>query len=173
MKYLLPLLVVWTLVLNGCSGEKESDEIVKSDQNEKLAHRFHMDIFQEGKMDVADEILSPNFVNHFPGNPPEMQRGPDGMKRLAVALRTAFPDMQIIHDDVITQGDKVIIRWSMTGTQDGELFGVPPTGKSVSITGIDIFRVDAGKIVELWQNWDQMGMMQQLGVIPAAEESGE
>ena len=173
MKYLLPLLIVWALVLNGCSEEKKSDEIEGSKQNEALAHRFHMDIFQAGKMDVADEILSPNFVNHFKGIPPEMQHGPDGVKRYAVALRTAFSDMQIIHDDVITQGDKVIIRWTSTGTQDGDMFGIPPTGKSMSITGIDIFRIEEGKIIELWQNWDQMGIMQQLGLIPAAEQSGE
>ena len=137
-----------------------------SAENEALAHRFHMDIFQRGEMDAADEILSPDFVNHFTGNPPEMQRGPEGVKRLATAIRTAFPDAQITHHDTMVQEDKVIVRWSMTGTHDGDMFGVPPTGKPVNITGIDIFRISGGKIVELWQNWDQMGMMQQLGVVP-------
>ncbi len=140
-----------------------------SAENEALAHRFHMDIFQEGRMEVADEILSTDFVNHFPGNPPEMRRGPEGVKRLAEAIRGAFPDAKITHHETITEGDKVTLRWSMTGTQDGEMFGVPPTGKSVNITGIDIFRIASGKIVEMWQNWDQMGMMQQLGVIPGPE----
>jgi steroid delta-isomerase-like uncharacterized protein len=79
----------------------------------------------------------------------------------------AFPDRKITHHDTIAHGDKVLIRWSMSGTQEGELMGIPATGKSVTITGFDYFRLADGKIAEMWQEADQLGMMQQLGVLPA------
>ena len=136
-------------------------------QNETLAHRFHMDIFQQGNLAAADEIVAPNFILHSPGLPPEMQHGPEGVKRFATMMRNAFPtDSQITHDDTIASGDKVVIRWRASGVQNGELFGVPPTGKRVEFSGIDVFRIADGKLVELWQNWDQLGLLQQLGAVP-------
>jgi predicted ester cyclase len=80
--------------------------------------------------------------------------------------------MQITHDDTIGEGDKVVVRWTASGMHQGDLFGVPPTGKSVQVTGIDIFRVAGGQLAELWQNWDQLGMLQQVGAIPAPAQTG-
>lgn len=140
---------------------------MSTEEIKALAHRFHMDIFQKGDLAVADEILGRDFINHFPGYPPEWQRGPEGVKKLATAIRTAFPDdARITHEETLVEGDKVVIRWKMSGTQKGDMFGIPPTGKQMTVTGIDIFRIAGGKIVEFWQNWDQLGMMQQLGVVP-------
>ena len=137
-----------------------------SEGNEALADRFHMDVFQEENLDVADEILSPDFVWHGAFSPGEDQRGPEGTKQVASAVIGAFPDRRITHEDIIAEGDKVLIRWSMSGTHQGELLGIPATGRRVTVTGFDLFRIEGGKIVEMWQEADQLGMLQQLGVIP-------
>ena len=137
-----------------------------SEGNEALAHRFHMDIFQEGNLDAADEILSPEFVWHGAFSPGEDQRGPQPIKQVASAFISAFPDRRITHEDVVAAGDKVLIRWTMNGTQEGEFAGIPPTGKQVTLTGFDLFRIEGGKIAEMWQEADQLGMMQQLSAVP-------
>ncbi len=137
-----------------------------SERNEALAHRFHMDIFQEGNLDAADEILSPDFVWHGGGGPGEDQRGPEPTKQVASALIAAFPDRRITHEDTLVAGDKVLIRWTMSGTQEGEFAGIAPTGRRVTVTGFDLFRIEGGKIVEMWQELDQLGLLQQLGAVP-------
>ncbi len=140
--------------------------------NKALADRFHMDVFQEGNLDAADEILSPEFSWHGGFSPGEDQRGPEPAKQVASAVIAAFPDRRITHEDTIAEGDRVLIRWALTGTQDGELMGIPPTGRRVTVTGFDLFRIEDGKIVEMWQEADQLGMMQQLGVIPEPGQAG-
>lgn len=140
-----------------------------SEANEQLAYRFHMDIFQEGKLDAADEILTDDFYWHGGFAPPEP--GPGGVKEVATSVIGAFPDRKITHHETVAQGDKVLIRWSMTGTHDGELMGIPATGKPMTITGFDSFRIANGKIAEMWQEADQLGMIQQLGVLPAPGET--
>jgi predicted SnoaL-like aldol condensation-catalyzing enzyme len=123
-------------------------------ENEALAHRFHMDIFQEGNLEVADEILDSNFVWRNPIIPSELQRGPESVKKIASAAMDAMPDRQITHDETITKGDKVMIRWTMTGTCKKELFGILPSDKPTSIIGFDLFRIsNEGKIVEMWQQF--------------------
>lgn len=119
-----------------------------SEQNKALADRFHMDVFQAGKLEVADEILTNDFQWHGGMTPP--QAGPTGVKQLATAVIAAFPDRQITHHDTIAERDKVLIRWSMSGTHKGDLMGIPPTGKSMTITGFDYFRIEAGRIAEMW-----------------------
>ena len=138
-----------------------------SERNKQLAERFHTDIFKAGKLEVAEEILAPDFTIHAPGYPPEWTRGPEGTKQLAQAIRSGLPDLGITHDDVIAEGDRVMIRWTSTGTHNGEMMGVPATGKQVTLTGFDLFRVEGEKLAELWQNWDQLGLMQQIGAIPS------
>lgn len=142
-----------------------------SDENKRLADRFHMDIFQAGRLEVADEILSPDFMIHAPGYPPEWSRGTEGTKQLATAIIEGIPDRRITHDETIAEGDKVMIRWTMTGTHSGELMGVPPTGRPIEVTGFDLFRIEDGKLTELWQNWDQLRLMQQIGAIPVPAEA--
>ena len=123
-------------------------------ENESIAHRFHMDIFQQGKLQVADEILAPDFVWRNPVIPSELRRGPESVKKIASAAIEAMPDRQITHDDTIVQGDKVMIRWTMTGTPRRELFGISPSDKPTSVVGFDLFRIsNEGKIVEMWQQF--------------------
>ena len=122
--------------------------------NEALAHRFHMDIFQQGKIEVADEIIAPDFVWRNPIIPPELQHGPESVKKIASEVIATMQDLQISHDDAIAKGDKVMIRWTLTGTAKRELFGIPPSDKPTSVIGFDLFRISSeGKIVEMWQQF--------------------
>ncbi len=143
-----------------------------SEENKALAHRFHLDIFQRGNFVVVDHLISPNFVWHAPGTPPEWTQGPKGVRRAAAVVRAAYPDLDFTHEDTLAEEDRVMIRWIMRGTHNGPLMGIPATGKPVTVAGIDVFRIAGGQIVELWQHFDQLGMLQQLGVIPTPEQSG-
>lgn len=145
----------------------------RSAQHAALAQRFHMDIFQQGKLEVADEILASDFTwhAHSPQIPADLPRGPEGVKQVARAYRAAFPDMKITHEDVIASDNDVVIRWNVSGTQRGELLGAPSSGKHAEMTGIDIFRIENGKLAELWQNEDDLSLLQQLDIIPTEEEA--
>src|SRR3712207_4052080 len=134
-----------------------------------LFRSFHMELLQQGNLAVADEIIAPDFVIHSSGLLPPLQRGPAGAKQLAVLIRGIFSDVQLTQEDTISAGDKVVIRWSASGTHTGEVLGLAPTGKRMTMTGIDIFRIADGKVVELWQYWDQLSLLQQFGVIPAPD----
>ena len=123
-------------------------------ENEDLAHRFHMDIFQSGNLKVVDEIVSPNFIMHNPMLPSEIKEGPEGVRKFAMATIDAIPDRQFIHEDAIVKGDKVLIRWKLIGKIIKETFGIPPSDKSVIITGFDLFKIIDGKIVEMWQQFN-------------------
>jgi predicted SnoaL-like aldol condensation-catalyzing enzyme len=122
--------------------------------NETLARRFHMDIFQKGRLEVADEILDSNFVWRNPIIPPVLRHGPDSVKKIATSVIDAMPDRQITHDDTLAVGDKVMIRWTMTGTANRELFGISPSDIPTVIIGFDLFRIsNEGKITEMWQQF--------------------
>jgi steroid delta-isomerase-like uncharacterized protein len=133
--------------------DKVSISSQEEQRNEELAHRWHMDIFQKGDLSVADEILSPDFVWRNPSIPSNLRHGSDGTKKLASSIIDGMTDRQITHDDVVAEGDKVLIRWTMTGTPRKEVVGIPPGDKPVTITGFDLFRVSGGKIAEMWQQF--------------------
>ena len=141
--------------------------------NKELAGRFHMDLFIQGNLDAAEEILAEDFTVHFSALPPELRHGIEGAKLYATGILTAFSEQDMRHVDHIAEGDKVVIRWVNTATHTGDLMGIPPTGKTVTLTGTDIFRIEDGKLAEMWQNWDQMGMLIQLGVIPPPQPPTE
>ena len=138
-------------------------------ENETIARRVLDEIFGQGNLDAADELFAPGFVGHQPGG--ELVNGPQGIKDMAGMYRAAFPDMQMTIEDVIASGDQVVTRWSARGTHQGELQGIAPTGNQVTVTGINLARIENGQIVEEWENFDQLGMMQQLGAIPAATQA--
>lgn len=131
--------------------------------------------FNEGKLDLADQLISPQAVNHDPGEPARMRglRGPEVFKQTVGMYRSAFPDVRITVDDVIAVGDEVVLRWHSEGTHRGELEGLAPTGARGSVTGISIDRWEDGKVVESWSEWDNLGLARQLGAAPPEGSFGE
>ena len=145
---------------------------MSTEANKAIARRFLEEVFGQGKLAVADEIVAPDHVDHGPGALPGMPPGPEGSKMLVMGYRNAFPDIHFTIDEQIAEGDKVVTRWTGHATHQGELAGIPATGKSATVTGMGVDRIVNGKIVESWGIFDQFGMMQQLGVIPAAIQAG-
>ena len=141
-----------------------------NEQNEAIAKRG-FEAFNNGDLSIADEIIAADAVGHDPAM--DDSHGPDGYKQVIETYRGAFPDLKFTIEDCFSDGDRVCIRWSSTGTNDGELMGMPPTGKSVTGSGISIDKIADGKIVESWIHWDNLGLMQQLGIgEPAAAAAG-
>ncbi len=136
------------------------------EQNKAIVLRFFEEAFNQGNLAVIDELIAPRLVYHAPDGDIS---GLDGTKQLVAGVRTAFPDFQVRPQDVVTEGDKVVIRFTDSGTHQAEGMGIPPTGKQVTWTGIDIFRITDGKIVEGWGIVDSLGLMQQLGILPPLE----
>lgn len=136
-----------------------------SEANKALARRLIEDFWGKGNFDVADEIMGLNYVNYNP--PPGIPVDRDGYKEWGAMFRSGFPDQQAVAEEIIAEGDRVVTRWSTSGTHQGEFMGIPATGKRINVSGITIVRVVDGLIIEDWTEMDAMGMMQQLGVIPA------
>ncbi|MGH2534691.1 MAG: ester cyclase [Thermomicrobiales bacterium] len=139
------------------------------EQNKMLVRRGIEEIYNRGNLAVVDEVAASDFVIHLPS---EEIHGPEGAKQYVAALRGAFPDLHITIEDQIADGDKVVTRWTARATHTGAFQGIPPTGKRGSMTGIDIDRIADGKIVECWVNSDDLGLLQQLGVIPTPGQDG-
>ena len=142
---------------------------MSAEENKALARRVIEEMFNKGNLDVADEVLALDYVDHDPASPEEI-RGPGGFKRFVATARSAFPDTHVRIEDQVAEGDLVATRYVYSGTQEGELEGIPPTGNRVEFSGIIIDRFSGGKLAESWDNYDALGVMQQLGVIPSSEE---
>ena len=144
---------------------------MSTERNKQIAIRNFEEIWHKGNLAFIDEATTPDGISHFV--PPGMPPGNEGFKQFVRIYRAAFPDVRFVFDDTIAEGDRVAIRWTATATHTGNLFGIPPTGKRVVVTGITINRYDAdGKTVESWADFDALGMMQQLGVIPMPGQGG-
>jgi predicted ester cyclase len=139
-----------------------------SAQNKAVAKRFY-DAWNARDLDAFDEIIAPGSVDHDPQNPFSEMRGPAGAKRTAGMYHAAFSDGRFEVQEQIAEGDFVVTRWSARGTNDGELMGMQPTGKSVQIAGITIDRIAGEQIAETWTCFDTLGMMQQVGALPEAQ----
>lgn len=138
-----------------------------SEQNKILDRRFFEEVWNQGNYAVVDELTASDFVGHsFLGD----IHGPEGVKQYISTLHEAFPDVQMAVEDQIAEGDRVVTRWTARGTHRGEFQGVPPTGKQGIVTGISISLVANGKFVEGWTNWDVLGLLVQLGVVPTLEQ---
>lgn len=135
-----------------------------TEENKAVVRRFNDEVISQGKLDVADELLAPTFVDRsaLPGVPANRE----GVKALFAGFHSAFPDFHVTIHDQVGEGDLVATRKTFTGTHRGDLWGIPATGKQVAFGVIDILRVVDGKMVEHWTVVDQLGLMQQLGVIP-------
>lgn len=127
--------------------------------------QFYDVVVNQGHVDQLNRFCAASFVEHQMMSP-DQAPGLEGVKKGFQDLRQAFPDLKFHVDDIIRSGDKAVVRYTMTGTNKGSFMGMPPSGKSVKTTGIDVMRFAGGKVVEHWGNSDDLGMMQQLGAMP-------
>ena len=136
-----------------------------------LVKRVFREVWENGDEKVAQASFSPDYTNHDPAAP-ELPPGPRGVIENVRAYRTGFPDLKFTFNETIATGDKVVVRWTVSGTQQGTFRDVPPTRKAVSLSGISVFRITNRKIVESWANWDQAGLYQQIGAAPSLARAG-
>jgi steroid delta-isomerase-like uncharacterized protein len=135
-----------------------------SQNNTSTARRLVDGLWNNRDLKLADQILKSDFRNNDPATP-DFGAGPEAYKKLFTLYTNAFPDLHFTVDDMIDAGDKVVVRWTSTGTHKGEFRGTAPTGKKFQVTGTTICRFSNGKIAEQWVTWDALGLMQQLGMI--------
>ncbi len=128
------------------------------EKNKALARRYQEEVWGKGDLALIDELLAPDFVDH--SLPAGMDPGFSGARRAVQGALDAFPDGQWTVEDLIAEGDKVVIRWKMDATHEHEFRGIAPVGKPVTIKGITILRIVGGKIAERWVNWDSMALRQ-------------
>lgn len=139
---------------------------MEDDQLKEMYRRWLFEVWGKGRYDVQAELLAEDLVDHNAG--PDQPAGRAGDQWAAEMVRTAFPDLSFTCDLVLTDGEYVVGRWTMSGTNTGpfELFGLPPTGRPVTMTGQEIFRVEDGKFVEVWHQEDVPGMLSDLALDP-------
>ena len=138
----------------------------KSVKNKALVIRS-WEIVNQRNPDVIDEVYAPDFVWH---EPDQDIRGSEEARQFVAMFFDAFPDINITIEDAIAEGDKVVTRWTIRGTHQGELMGIAPTERQIQLEGITVHRIEGDKIVEEWERYDNLGMMQQLGVIEQPSE---
>jgi steroid delta-isomerase-like uncharacterized protein len=141
---------------------------MSTQDNKVIAHRIFEEVGSQGNFAVIDEAISPNFVYRTSAFPEF--HGPGGFKEFFTEHRKTFPDLHYTVEDVVAEGDKVVARWTASGTHTGDMMGIAPTGKLVKAPGITIFRFAHGHIVEGRTVWDALALLQQLGVVPAPEQ---
>jgi len=143
------------------------------EENKTLVRRHWEEASRRGLQAVLDEFLAPDVVSHPPGSAsPAPVYGVEAWKRFTAAQFGAFPDLAVTVEDLIAEGDTVGARVTARGTHAGELMGLPPTGRRVTFSGMEVFRIADGKILEQWGEFDGLGLMQQLGVVPTPEQAG-
>ncbi|MBT4511917.1 MAG: ester cyclase [Chloroflexi bacterium] len=163
------LVMISVPLLVACGPAPESKADLQEEENKALVRRA-FEALNESSLDVMDEIYDANHVKHTNGitNNVSLKEA----KQRDTTLK-AFPDYHREIEDMVAEGNKVSVRWTFTGTHKGELMGIPPTGVQVTMTAISIYRITDGKIMEIWQNSDHLGVMQQLGVIPPIGQGEE
>ncbi|MDQ6806919.1 MAG: ester cyclase [Actinomycetota bacterium] len=135
-----------------------------SAENEELVRRFFEEFCNDRRADVADEVIAADYIAHGPQAPPA--EGPDGIRE-RVGLYQDAVDGHWDVQEIISAGDRVVACWIGNGTHRGELMGVEATGRPISVEAISVFRVESGKIAEEWTVWDALGLLQQVGAVPA------
>jgi steroid delta-isomerase-like uncharacterized protein len=143
--------------------------MIMSEQNKTLMRRAVEEVWNQGNVDLLEELVASDFIIHAPQ---AEIHGREGAKQYLAMLREAFPDIHFTIEDQFADGDRVMTRWIAHGTPKGAFQGIPPTNKQVRLAGTDIDRIANGKVVECWTSTDDVGLLQQLGAIPTPEHAG-
>ena len=162
------LIIVFSVLLVLMAACEKQE--VTLDENKAMVRRVE-ELWNTGNLDAVDEIFAIDFVNHDPISPDV--RDLETYKEYITRVRIAFPDFHVTVEDMIAEGDKVAARWIATGIQKGELMGIPPTDKQATWSGMTIYRIVDGEIVEAWWAKDMYSLLMQLGVIPPPEHVEE
>ena len=139
---------------------------MSTEENKAIVRRFLEGIFSQGNPDVVDELADPNFVVHDPSSETG-EVDAQGVKESIAWSHSAFPNLRVTIEDQVAEGDKVATRWTVRGTHQGEMMGAAPTGNQVTFTGTQTDFISGGKMRESWSNWDTLGMLRQIGAVPA------
>ena len=140
-------------------------------EEHKAIQRRVYELFSSGNQEALEEVIAPDAVDH--NAPPGLAPGLEGVRQTLGMFRAAFPDLRITAEDLLAEGDRVAARITATGTHRGEFQGLPPTGKQVTISGIEIVRIANGRVVERWGQFDNLGMLQQMGALPAPGQQAQ
>jgi steroid delta-isomerase-like uncharacterized protein len=152
--------------------EPEGKELIMSEQNKALSKRIIEEVLNQGKLQLIEELVAANAVVNDPSVPGGKITGRAGVRQYFEMYLAAFPDLHFTINDQIAEGDKVVTRYTATGTHKGALMGIAPTGKRATVTGITFEHFKDGKSAEVWVSGDTLGLLQQLGVVPAMAPAG-
>jgi steroid delta-isomerase-like uncharacterized protein len=133
-----------------------------SEEGKTVARRLIEELFNTGNLELADQVLADDYVDHSPSHPD--LPGPENVKRAVREWRAAFSDTLNVIDDMVAEGDRVAVRWTTHATHRGEFMGIPATGNPIAVTSFGIFRLSGGKVVESWDTFNVVEMMQQLAI---------
>lgn len=162
-------LIILAFSIGGCSvpndAEMKQDQVTSVEQNEAVVRQV-LALIDERNLDAAFELYALDYIYHGPAG--EL-RGRDSIRGLWGVFLTGFPDLHATIEDMISEGDKVVLRWRVEGTHTGEFMGVAPSNMKITLGITEIFRVADGQLVEAWDQFDQLSLMQQIGAIPMPE----
>ncbi len=144
---------------------------MSTERQKAVVRRFVEEMLNGQNLAVAEELFTADFVDHDADDPDGRRSGVEGARAEVGVFLSAFPDMRVTADQLIAEGDTVVYRGTVSGTQTGEFFGIPPTGKRVTVTGIHIVRIADGKVAEHWSVRDDLGQITQLGLISKPQSS--
>ena len=139
---------------------------MSTEENKALMRRIYEEVFNQKNLVAIDDFIAPNFVNHSAAQLGMTGGDLEHVKQFVSMVMQVFPDLHYTVEDLVAEGDKVVARLTISGTQQGAFMGIPPTNKHATISDIEIFRITGGKAVETWVQVDFLGLLQQLGAIP-------
>ncbi len=142
---------------------------MSTEENKAIVRRMTEEVYNQGTIERIDHFFAASYVHHDPASPHVRDR--DGLKEVLRAFRAGCPDLHITIDELLAEGDTVTKRWTYHATHTGDLSGMLPTGKHITMSGLELFRLANGKIADCWLGYDNLSLMQQLGVIPAPEHA--
>ncbi len=144
---------------------------MSAEDNKAAVQRMGEEAFNKGNLEVLDELVAPDVVDHDPA--PGQASGREGIKEFVSTLRNAFPDLQLAVENMVAEGDYVAFNYTINGTHQGEFMGIEPTGNHVSVRAMEMVRISGGQMVDRWGNTDQLGLLEQLGALPPIGQEEE